>query len=138
MIRLQKTSSKGILEDFSSDLTPLLDILFILLLFFMLTSGAILPSLRLNLPSGVSQSIVANRNQNLLEIKDGAYALNGKIFSDFQYLKHEIEKIAQKSQGIPWVIASDKNASIELLLNVLWYLQSKEIHTANILMKKKS
>lgn len=127
----------GRLRDLAPDLTPMLDILFILLVFFMLTAGSVFQSLNLTLPSSVDEEItMLNEPKHImLEIREGGYAIDGKVFNDFAALKSVVPNIFKDKPEHELVIAGDKDISIEELLKVLTFLQSQGIEAANILMQ---
>lgn len=127
----------GTLRDLAPDLTPMLDILFILLVFFMLTAGAVFQSLDLNLPSSVTEelSTVNEPKHIMLEIKQDGYTIDGEALKTLEQLKQAVPKAIQVKKEHQLIIASDKDIPIEQLLRVLTYLQSQGIQAANILMK---
>ena len=63
MIRGQKHFQFSSGDTLSPDLTPMLDILFIMLVFFMLTTGIVLQSLELELPSAVKEELADIKTQ---------------------------------------------------------------------------
>ncbi len=136
----QDDPHEGTLRDLAPDLTPMLDILFILLVFFMLTAGAALQSLDVKLPSSVSDSLpLMQEPQHLmLEIRPNAYAINGKVVADFAGLERAIPEAIRDNPEKELIIASDKQVSVENLLKVLTYLQSQGITAANILMQQEN
>ena len=123
-------------HDAVPDITPLLDILFILLLFFMLTAGSIVHTLELTLPDSTSPSptLTAQPNHSVVEITADSYALDGVRISSFELLTQHIHRRLDNPPTPEFVIQGDKNIAIERLLQVLTYLQSQQITTANILM----
>ncbi len=125
------------LYDLAPDLTPMLDILFILLVFFMLTAGAVFQTLELELPSGVSSPLpdAGEKNRLVVEIRPGGYGLNQQTFPDFEELKNSLSEQLDKNPQSDVIVAGDRLASIEKLLRVLTYLESRGIKTANILMQ---
>lgn len=139
MIRLfQQDPHDGSLRDLAPDLTPMLDILFILLVFFMLTAGVVFQSLNLKLPETASDDIpmLDAPMHIMVEVRKGGYAIDGKKQADFTALKQSIVAAIKESPKSELVIAGDKEASIEKLLSLLTYLQSEGIEAANILMKQ--
>ena len=141
MIHLhQQGTQEGILRDLAPDLTPVLDILFILLVFFMLTAGAVFQSLDLTLPSSTSKELaaVSPSKHIILEIKKDSYALNGKVLNDFAQLKQRVPDTIKAKPKHELFIAGDKNIPMERLLEVLIYLRTQGIESANILMQNES
>ncbi|TNE39174.1 MAG: hypothetical protein EP348_03865 [Alphaproteobacteria bacterium] len=128
----------GTLRDLAPDLTPMLDILFILLVFFMLTAGAVFHSLDLTLPSSVEEEVtlVNEPKHILLEIREAGYGLDGTDFATFEGLKKALAKAHDAKPDYEMIVAGDKHISIEKLLKVLTYLRSRGIEAANILMQK--
>jgi len=127
-------------NSFLPDLTTLLDILFILLVFFILTAGAAYRSLDLTLPETVSDKapIAAEQKHIMLEIRAKTYALDGTAYSDFDRLKDQLPKLLAEKPEYKLIIAGDRSVSLERLLRVLTYLQAQGIEAANILMQSES
>ncbi|USG59541.1 biopolymer transporter ExbD [Sneathiella marina] len=141
MIRLQaEDPHSGTLRDLAPDLTPMLDILFILLVFFLLTAGAVFQSLDLKLPSSVEDEInLVNAPQHImLEIRSDSYAVDGEMINSFEGLKDTLKSTFLDKPDHELIVASDKRIAIEKLLEVLTYLQSQGIEAANILMRKET
>lgn len=141
MITLQPEDSHGgTLRDLAPDLTPMLDILFILLVFFLLTVGTVLRSLDLQLPSAVEEELEQHNEPKhiMLEIRESSYALDGKEFDHFVELKEAIKESRAARPEHEIIVAGDRQISIEKLLKVLTYLQSQGIEAANILMQKET
>jgi len=122
------------------DLTSLLDILFILLVFFILSAGASYRSLDLTLPKNVSEEATLPTPQKyiMLEIRAEGYAIDGRKFSNLEQLKSDLLQTLRTKPDLKLVVAGDKSVSIERLLNVLTFLQSKGIKAANILMQQET
>ncbi len=141
MIRyVSGSGEEDILADQTPDLTSLLDILFILLVFFILTAGAVFQSIELTLPSSVDEEteLVNEPNQILLEVRTVGYALDSKQLSDFDAFRKAIIEAVQNMPDHEIIVAGDKNTSLEKLLKVITFLQSQGIQTANILMQKEA
>jgi biopolymer transport protein ExbD len=136
----ESDSTDGTIRGLAVDLTPMLDILFILLVFFMLTAGAVFQSLDLTLPSSVAEELtmVNEPKHIMLEIRKENYAIDGKKMDSFTALKQQIPNIIKEKPEHKLIIASDKQVPIEQLLKLLTYLQSQGIEAANILMKSEN
>ncbi|MCG8491560.1 MAG: biopolymer transporter ExbD [Sneathiellales bacterium] len=128
------------LADLAPDLTPMLDILFILLVFFMLTAGAVFQSLDLTLPEDKTDSVppLEAAQHIVVEIKKNEYLIDKKSLKDIAAFKSAFSKIRQDFPKREVVIAGDKEVSIERFLEILTYLKSQKIDAANILMLKGS
>ena len=136
MIKIQQPHTNPIF-DLAPDLTPMLDILFIMLVFFILTAGAIYQSLDLTLPSSAMEELnLLNEPKHImLEIREHDYALDKQTINKFEELQNVIPEKIKQNPGHELIIAGDKHTSIERLLKVLTYLQSQGIQAANILMQ---
>ncbi|MEP3246216.1 MAG: biopolymer transporter ExbD [Sneathiella sp.] len=141
MIRIQSQDEAGAgLSDLAPDLTPMLDILFILLVFFMLTAGSVFQALDLTLPEDVTETVppLDAPRHIMLEINETAYRLDGKEIKDFDDLKAQLKALRAARPEEELVIAGDRKISVERFLDVLTYLQSQDIKAANILMTRGS
>lgn len=140
MIKIEAQYHGNQAFDSAPDLTPMLDILFIMLVFFMLTAGAIFQSLDLTLPSSVMEelSILNKPKHIMLEIREDSYSLDNKDITAFDKLKAAIPEIIKEKPEHELIIAGDKDIPIERLLKTLTYLQSQGIKAANILMQNET
>ncbi len=139
MIKIRESDPhEGTLRDLAPDLTPMIDILFILLVFFMLTAGIFSQSLELNLPKSTSDSLsnIENTKNITIEVTNSEYQIDGKKFANLDELKTAITLLKQSNPTHSFIIAGDKNLKIERLLNILTFMQSQGIEAANILMQK--
>lgn len=66
------TKSEGL------DLTPMIDVVFLLLIFFLLTSIFSKPSIPLNLPEAETAKVTAEPEVSIAIKKDGSILLNGE------------------------------------------------------------
>jgi biopolymer transport protein ExbD len=112
------------LEDFSLDkefdeeidLTPLIDVVFILLIFFFVTSAFIRPSLPVNLAPAASATASSERKEQLVITIDA----QGTLFSDGETLtRDEIPALlhAHPDEGINLFV--DRVAPFEAFLSVV-------------------
>lgn len=126
------------LADLAVDLTPMLDILFILLVFFLLTAGTVLRSLDLELPKSVTedtQPLDAPKHV-LLQIRQDGFKLDDRDLADMDALKAALPDTIRANPGHALVIASDRRVEADRLLGVLTQLQSMGIAAANILLNR--
>lgn len=98
------------------DLTPLIDVVFILLVFFFITSTFIQPALPVNLAKAASASVSAGRKEQVVISIDA----EGALFHDGQSLTiEEVPRVlnASPEQGINLFI--DRAAPFEAFLSVI-------------------
>tara|TARA_R110002111_G_scaffold195354_1_gene261221 strand:- start:85 stop:516 length:432 start_codon:yes stop_codon:yes gene_type:complete len=133
-------SSQSVLHELAPDLTPLLDIVFILLVFFMLSAGVVLQSVDIKLPAGVAEALspLPPSSHVVLEIQPHHYVLGGQNILQFSALKEAVKAAVAVQPGREFIIAGDRDISMARLLKVLTYLQSQGIVNANILMEEEN
>ena len=116
------------LEKGRLDIAPLIDVIFLLLIFFMLTSSFILqPGIKVNLPAAITSKIVPKENlEILINNKDHIYISKTRITVD--ELTSRL-RMASK-QETPVLIRSDKKASLGKVVKV-WDL-CREVGISNV------
>ena len=100
------------------DLIPLINIVFLLLIFFMLTSSSISSSLKAELPIAES-SIPIKKKNNILKISlEGLIELNGKsVLNDDLEDRLKMELTQEKSKIIE--LHGDKNIEFEIFGKII-------------------
>ncbi|WP_320827062.1 biopolymer transporter ExbD [Reinekea sp.] len=102
---------RGRQEEVSVNVTPLIDVVFLLLIFFMVTTTFSRETqLQIDLPE--SQSQVAVEDELPIEIlidRTGTYALNDKVLlkQDIGSLKRALTELSDASKTKPIVITAD-------------------------------
>lgn len=102
--------------DFS--MSSLTDIIFLLLIFFMLTSGLVAPNaLNLKLP-GTSRSRVpsTSRMDNVQISESGSFYLNGKR-SSLEDIDNQLKRMANRDESI--TISPDSGAPVEAVVAIM-------------------
>ena len=98
------------------DITPLIDMVFQLLIFFMLTSSFVMqPGIKVNLPKAVTSEIVKFENIEILVSSENITYLNGKVVTT-QELKNLLAQAAKRKQSI--LIKADKRASLGRVVEI--------------------
>lgn len=98
------------------DIAPLIDIVFQLLIFFMLTSSFIMqPGIKVNLPKAVTSDVVQNENIDILITSENITYLNGSVVT-MNELKGFLKQAAKRDQGV--LIKSDKRASLGRVVEI--------------------
>ncbi|ELB2133229.1 biopolymer transporter ExbD [Vibrio parahaemolyticus] len=120
------------------DLTPLLDIIFIVMVFLMLTAAAKLDSLDVALPSTDSQAVAEVDKQSITVniLKDEPYwAINGQTYIDWENFTLALLE-ESKSTDKPIVIGAEKTANIQSLVQLLGFLQENGIQATQLLTEE--
>ena len=111
------------------DITPLIDVLFMLIIFFVLTASFIQGSLDVELPVGEGAASDAKKALTLTVEKDGALFWDGT-----KVTKDEVAGLAKSARGREILIAGDKNAPYGKVAEVLSILRNEGIASAGLLM----
>lgn len=123
----------------SLDLTALIDIIFIVLVFLLLTANTQLLSLPVDVPQSSSSAISAVQDKPNIAINIMAtepyWAIDGQGFSDLAAFTAAFEQRFHTQPEATVIIAADKAAPVEPLMQLLALLQSLSISQTQILME---
>ena len=98
------------------DIAPLIDVIFQLLIFFMLTSSFIVSSgIRVNLPKAVTSKMVESRNVEVLVSGENVIYIDGKVVNT-QELKSVLKGLVANNQ--PLLIKADRRAQLGRVVEV--------------------
>ena len=98
------------------DIAPLINVIFLLLIFFMLTSSFLMqPGIKVNLPKTVTSEAVKYDNIDILVSSGNATYFNGKLLTP-QELKMLLMQAAKRNQAI--LIKADRRASLGRVVEV--------------------
>ena len=122
-------------ETITPDITPLIDVVFILLIFFIVTSVFKKEELALvlNLPSSKAQELEVEPKEVSLEINKDKLAIYGKEIS-FEELDSKLAEIKDKKKNI--IVRIDKDVVYERIVKVLDNLQKHELNNLSLVTKK--
>lgn len=138
MIEIPEEKRGHIVSDLMPDLTPLLDVMFMLIVFFLLTANAAPYALDVNLPKDEDDIIQAVEDPNMLSISllagEDGWKINDAFYQDEQKFKETLKEQASHNKKI--IIVGDKDASMQKLLTVLTFLRKHDIEAADIVMDK--
>lgn len=105
------------------NLTPLIDCLLFLIIFFMLTTTFLKPSkLHVSLPEASGNSAEAPARTIEVSVSaDGNYAVNGQVLASRQAtsLRSAIEKVSEGNHEVPFLISADGNAPHQAVVTVM-------------------
>ncbi len=111
-------------EEVSIDLTPLIDVVFLLLIFFMVSTTFTKEThLEIDLPESSAEA-VSTDDVEILEIivgSSGEYSLNGKslINNQIDTLKRALEKESKGDTKLPMVITADASVAHEYVVRAM-------------------
>lgn len=123
-------------EALGLDLTPLIDVVFILIIFFIVSSTfkdekAIL---NLTLPSSQGENLKIEKKQISLELSKDALAYDGKKI-DFIILQNKLENIKDKQK--PIIVNIDSSVPYNRVVELLNILQLNELNNLALVTNPK-
>lgn len=123
------------------DLTPLLDIIFIVMVFLLLTATVKIKALDVDLPQTATQTLQTTQSDPIaINVVANAphWALQGKTFAHWEAFKQALITEVKNAPNKPVVIGADKHASVEQMLKLLAFLQENNIKATQLLMEEQS
>ncbi|GIU49441.1 biopolymer transporter ExbD [Shewanella sp. KT0246] len=121
------------------DLTPLIDIIFIVLVFLLLTANTQLLTLPVDVPTEADSELVGLSQEQHISIniltEAPHWALDSQQFEDFDQFEAAFIQAFTETPDINVVVAADKNAPVQPLMTVLALLQRQQITNTQILME---
>ena len=118
------------------DLTPLIDMVFLLLIFFLLTSFLARPSIPVSLPEAET-AVLSETPEITITIKyDGIVLLNGKEMSDDKLLR-SLKRSIITGQSKEVVILSDKEVAFGRVIEIMDLSKKSGAESISFLVEKK-
>jgi biopolymer transport protein ExbD len=114
VIKFQKTER----DTFSLDLVPMINIVFLLLIFFMLTSTAMKSVLGVDLPEASSSTEISGKNLVIKINKDGVLELGDQVINS-ELLSEQLRDKFSLNENEIVEIHADKNIQFELFSNII-------------------
>lgn len=110
-------------EEVSVNLTPLIDVVFLLLIFFMVTTTFTRDTnLLINLPEASGEIMDVSPEQiEVMVAQNGSYAVNGRglVNSQLSTLMDAIEEMSAGDRSLPVIITADANTSYQSVVTVM-------------------
>ena len=122
---MRKTRPRG---SVSLDITPLIDVLFLLIIFFVLTASFVQGKLDVTLPNANGKSAEADKAVTVTVDRDGLIYWSGRKVS-----KAELSSLAFASKTREVAVAGDEKASYGDVAEVLAILRAAGIESAGLL-----
>jgi len=117
------------------DIAPLIDIIFQLLIFFMLTSSFIMqPGIKVNLPKAVTSQVIKEKNIIIVISSEDVIYLDNRVFT-LKELKPYLEKRVSIKPTI--LIKSDRRSSLGAVVEVWDLCRDLGIAQVNIATDQK-
>ena len=131
-----KFKRKVFIETGHLDIAPLIDIIFLLLIFFMLTSSFIFqPGIKVNLPKAITGEIIQRENLILIIDKNNKVYVEDRIMTE-EELRSMLNIAGQKAQ--PILIKADRRASLGEVVRIWDLCRQENIEKINIATTQES
>lgn len=134
------------------DMTALLDVIFILLVFLLLTANTAPAALEVALPtdeSGQAESVTDDEYITITLFDDGdindigadsvgsdRWGIEQEEFDDWNQFTAALESKVEAAQNPEIILAGDKGVSLEKVLKLFSWLQSHNLDAAQVLMRQ--
>jgi len=126
-------------SEMTLDMTPLIDIIFIILVFLILTANSQLLSLPIEVPTSPDQELTAVAQEKTITINvmpsAPFWAIDGQTFEDFSQLERLFIEAYHKTPKQKVIIAADSQAQVQALMSLLALMQRLQITQTQILME---
>jgi len=114
---------RAIREDLSINMTPLIDVVFLLLIFFMVTTTFSRETrLLVNLPEANAEAAESNPAQiEILVSRDGSYSINGRVLvnSRIETLVQGLEIESGGDRSLPILLIADAEATHQSVVTAM-------------------
>ena len=122
-------------EPLVPDMTPLIDVVFILLIFFIVTSIFKKEELALllNLPSSNAKELKVEKEQITIELSEKKIAFKGKEVT-LEVLKEELKKIKDKKRAV--IVGIDEEVIYKNIVEILDILQKYQLNNLALVTNK--
>jgi biopolymer transport protein ExbD len=98
------------------DIAPLIDMVFQLIIFFMLTSSFVMqPGIKVNLPKAVTSEAVKYENIEIVVSSENVAYFSGKVITTDE-LKYLLKQAAKRKQSV--LIKSDRHAALGRVVEI--------------------
>lgn len=101
-------------DDLKLDLTPMIDVIFMLIIFFIMTMSFVMPVINVDLPTSSTANTEAQKTSLVVAIsKNGELSYQGKMTT-----KDKLETILKDGKYQEIVVHSDKDAPVQAMVDV--------------------
>ncbi len=98
------------------DIAPLIDMVFQLLIFFMLTSSFVVqPGIKVNLPKAVTSESVKLENVEIIISSENVTYVDGKVITNKE-LKGLLKELGRRGRSV--LIKADRRASLGIVVEI--------------------
>ena len=141
MIVIPQSDRENIIADLMPDLTPLLDIIFMLIVFLILTANPVPYGIEINLPEdneNIAQVIDEPKNITITILAvQNSWKINEQSYDNEIVFKKELLSRHKSNPEIDIIIVGEKNVTMQKFLNLVGFLKKHNIDAVDIVMEKR-
>lgn len=125
-----KFKRKAVIEKGLVDLTPLINVFFLLLIFFIFTSSFIFqPGIKVRLPKAVTSEVIQQENVVIIITKDDLVYLNDREITQDE-LKSNLRLMAKENASL--LIKADSRATLGRIVQIWDMCRNEGVSQINI------
>lgn len=140
MINIERSKRKNLFVELAPDLTPLIDVVFILIVFLILSFNSSLYSLEVNLPQdkdNITKAVADNKKIAVyLLSKEEGWKIDKVAYKTEEKFRQALKNISQQNPQLKIMIISDQKADVAKLVNLLTFLEKLQIKKINIAVER--
>lgn len=125
-------------KTYSLDMTPLIDLVFLLIIFFLLsTTFRVSPGIRIDLPTASSQKIVQEKNEITLSVDEAGIIYVDKDRVEPGQLSFRLAAAAHKDLNTTVLIKGDRGVGFGHVVDLLGTVKDSGLHRIAIMTQRK-
>ncbi|MBI5558788.1 MAG: protein TolR [Deltaproteobacteria bacterium] len=114
---IQKKCKRGLVADIN--VTPLVDVMLVLLIIFMVTAPMMTQGVDVNLPETTAKPLRQDENPVIISIDPKGVIALGKIKADVKLLRQELQKLSQTDPDKTILLKADKDVPYGIVAQVM-------------------
>ena len=122
------------------ELTPLIDVIFIVIVFLLLTANARLLLLPVTVPETDKVENLSKGNSDVITISvskdDSGWSIDEEYFADWVQFKNSITEIVEGNSNTSIALAADQEADVQRFVKVLVLLQQQSVSDTRIIVNE--
>ncbi|WP_252178088.1 biopolymer transporter ExbD [Endozoicomonas sp. 4G] len=126
----------------AADLTPLLDVVFIVMVFLLFTANVQTLSLPVNLPEASREQAALTEEPKTLTVsilaKGQPWALEDQKYDSFKVFSQKLLAQVKEAPDTTVLVAGDQEAPLGNLVKLMMFLSEHDITAAQVLMEEDS
>lgn len=126
----------------SVDLTPLLDLIFIVMVFLLLTTNVQIEAMKINVPQTSDTQVLSEVDKPVININlldgDKSWGIDGHGYDNWNRFTTALLAAVKAHPEKALIVGADKGAKVESMLKLLAFMQAHNIQTTDIIMEGSS